>query len=948
MSDTTEGPPLVDIKATARAALTSADAVLSRWLPGGKRQGPEYLARNPRRTDNNPGSFSVNTQTGAWSDFATGDAGGDLVSLVAYLEGTDSQGEAAHRLANALGITATVALNRSDNSATVTEKARANGHQRPEVTPAPAPKATMSPIPESALAARQRAHHTHGEPSAEWCYRSPDGQPLAFVQRFDLNGERKQFSPQSWNGSSWIRKAPPEPRPLYGLDRLAAKPEAAALVCEGEKAADAAAALVPEAVCIASMNGAKAAAKTDWTPLKGRRVLVWPDNDEPGALYANNAKSLAYLAGAESVAILDLESLAPDLPPGWDAADALADDWTPERFAEVARWRDFPSPLDKSRRTERTRRTASNGAALSGSPAENPERTERTEKPKPEVERPGYAVHDQRTGFGPAGLWWHGIKDEAEVDQWICTPLHADAMSASDTDTEHGLLLRFRNAAGRWREWSMPMALLKGSGEELRGELLALGVRIDPMSHRLLNGYLMSRYPKRRVLAATETGWHMAGKVFVLPHRIIGNGDVRFQSEHAQHDEFTTGGTLDAWRSEIAARCIGNPILALAVSASLAGPLLAKVHRTSGGFHLVGDSSTGKSTALSCGASVWGGPGFVRTWRATSNGLEGIAAALNDTALILDEISEADPRELGAVIYAIGNGTGKSRASRTGGARAVRRWRVMLLSSGERTIGATMLEGGKRAKAGQEARLLDIPCSRRFGLFDELHGLDNGRQLSDTLRTAAATHFGHAGPAFVQALVADGSGDAGELLAAIQARGEFAAESSLEGRAAGAFALAALAGELATLYGITDWPEELAIKAAATAYQAWKEQRGKGHTETRQILEAVEDFIAKHGDSRFSHVLAGDSGPMIRDRAGWFRDDDDGTDDNGVKRKKRVYLFTSAGLREATTGFDFRRVLDALDAAGWIADRDEGKRYKTTKVQGRTQHPYAIAPRCEP
>jgi putative DNA primase/helicase len=938
MTDTQ--PPLVDISATAREALARAEAVLSRWLPDGKRQGPEWLALNPTRADDQPGSFSVNTETGAWADFATGDQGRDLVSLVRYLDGLETQGEAARRLAEALGITATVTVNRANNSVTVTNNRPNNSATVTENQPAPAPatkpRQTLEPIPKDALASRPKSHSKHGQPSAEWCYCSPDGQPLAFVQRFDPPDARKQFSPQTWDGSRWQRKAPPEPRPLYGLDRLAARPEAPALLCEGEKAADAAAALVPEAVAIASMNGAQSPKKSDWSPLQGRRVLIWPDHDEPGAQYARSAGVLVHSASAASAAILDLKALAPELPDGWDAADALADGWTPERFANAARWLDFPSPFEKTRRTERTRRTASNGAASSGSPNENPRRTERTARPKPEVERPAFAVHDQRTGFGPAGLWWHGIKDEEEIDQWVCSPLHADAMTCSEADTEHGLLLRFRNAAGRWREWSMPMALLKGSGEELRGELLALGVRIDPASHRLLNAYLMSRYPERRVLAATATGWHMAGKTFVLPNRIIGTGDVRFQSEHAQHDEFVTAGTLDGWRADIAARCIGNPMMTLAVSAALAGPLLAKVHRTSGGFHLVGDSSTGKSTALAAGASVWGGGGFIRTWRATSNGLEGIASALNDTALILDEISEADPRELGAVIYAIGNGTGKSRANRSGGTRAVRRWRVMLLSSGERTIGATMLEGGRRAKAGQEARLLDIPCARRYGLFDDLRGMANGRALSDAIRTAAAVHYGHAGPAFVERLIADDSGDLGELLAAIQSQEAFASTSSLEGRAAGAFALVALAGELATSYGLTGWPEDEALESAAMAYQAWREHRGTGHTETRQILEAVEDFIAKHSDARFSHVLAGETGPLIRDRAGWYRDDSDG---------RRVYLFTAGGLREATAGFDFKRVLDALDAAGWIAERDEGRRYKTTKLQGRTQHPYAIAPK---
>ncbi|WPL12199.1 Superfamily II helicase [Thiorhodovibrio litoralis] len=566
--------------------------------------------------------------------------------------------------------------------------------------------------------------------------------------------------------------------------------------------------------------------------------------------------------------------------------------------------------------------------------------TEGTEPQDPPVKRPGYAVHDSATGFGPSGLYWHDIKGEGEkieeIDTWICSPIHADAMTASDKDTDHGLLLRFQNAAGRWREWSMPMELLKGSGEELRGELLDLGVRINPRQHRLLNDYLMRQTPERRVLAATQTGWHSAGKVFVLPHRIIGASDVRFQSGHAQHDEFVTAGTLEGWRAEISARCIGNPMLNLAVSGALAGPLLDKVNRISGGIHLVGDSSTGKSTALSVAASVWGGPDFIRTWRATSNGLEGVAAALNDTALILDEISEADPAEVGAIIYSIGNGTGKSRADRTGASRPPKRWRVMLLSSGERTITATMAEGGRRRKAGQLVRLLDIPCRRSFGLFDVLHEQPNGRALSDKLRTESAHHFGHAGPAFVQALIEDDSGDLGELLANIQSREEFASESELEGRAASALALVAAAGELATYFGITGWQEGAAIKAVATAYQAWKGYQGQGQTESLQILEAVGSFIDRHGDSRFTDFSHNESVKVSAGRAGWFR----------TKGDARIYMFTPDGLKEAGGGFDINRILDALDEAGWIVERDNtgGKRSKKTKVNGETKSLYYIVP----
>ena len=85
----------------ARAALGCSDTIVQRWLPHGKRIGAEWVSRNPTRDDRRPGSFKVNLSTGAWADFATGDAGADLVSLAAYLFQL-KQGEAALRVAHML------------------------------------------------------------------------------------------------------------------------------------------------------------------------------------------------------------------------------------------------------------------------------------------------------------------------------------------------------------------------------------------------------------------------------------------------------------------------------------------------------------------------------------------------------------------------------------------------------------------------------------------------------------------------------------------------------------------------------------------------------------------------------------------------------------------------------------------------------------------------------
>src|SRR6476646_6129803 len=88
----------VDFSATNQAALGYLPNLVQTWLPQGRRCGNEWVALNPTRADTRAGSFSVNLKTGRWADFATGDAGGDVISLAAYLFGT-RQIEAARTLA---------------------------------------------------------------------------------------------------------------------------------------------------------------------------------------------------------------------------------------------------------------------------------------------------------------------------------------------------------------------------------------------------------------------------------------------------------------------------------------------------------------------------------------------------------------------------------------------------------------------------------------------------------------------------------------------------------------------------------------------------------------------------------------------------------------------------------------------------------------------------------
>lgn len=100
---TTPPPRKIAFRRIAGATLGDADTIVRRWLPEGRREGAEWVAKNPTRTDRRLGSFKVNVRTGAWADFATGQRGGDLIGLAAYLHNM-SQADAAVRVAAMLAI----------------------------------------------------------------------------------------------------------------------------------------------------------------------------------------------------------------------------------------------------------------------------------------------------------------------------------------------------------------------------------------------------------------------------------------------------------------------------------------------------------------------------------------------------------------------------------------------------------------------------------------------------------------------------------------------------------------------------------------------------------------------------------------------------------------------------------------------------------------------------
>lgn len=204
---------------------------------------------------------------------------------------------------------------------------------------------------------------------------------------------------------------------------------------------------------------------------------------------------------------------------------------------------------------------------------------------------------------------------------------------------------------------------------------------------RLLN-LLRAWKPDQRLRTVNRMGWvEDSHKAFVAGSTLIGTDDVLpLAPQTGIGAGIVSAGSVNDWKQNVGAKCRGNPLMILAVSLAFSGPLLAPLGLTGGGLHFRGASSSGKTTLLNLAASVWGDRRLITQWRATSNGLEAMAASLNYMLLPLDEIADINARDLHGAIYMLANGVGKARMTKDVTLSDQARWRLALISSGEVSV----------------------------------------------------------------------------------------------------------------------------------------------------------------------------------------------------------------------------------------------------------------------
>lgn len=780
---------------------------IQQLVPGGKFQGNEYVVKNPTRNDNKAGSFSINLTTGKWSDFATNDAGNDLIGLTSYAKGI-SKTEACFY----------IGVPRPDKSgANDIAKTDLNAHTEVEeeveieCTPEEIEEYLASlneDIEQEQAEEEQQAStitvtdpepqtHTHitiPEFSEEFIgrktldrfkdgtltfyrYYSSKGTPIGCVVRCDkdVDGDKaKSFAQFSYDRikNRWQSSWGGDGKPLYNLQEITARADVPVMVVEGEKTAEAAKLLFPEYVVTTSCMGSASPRSSNWSCLSGRDVIIAPDNDSTGSKYARTVNDILNRIGTKSIRGLDVKKLGrytivdgkPEerdgtVPEKYDLADIVNDGWTAELINEWKEHKDFSPFLEVIQDVQAIRALPKEGEEVLHIAGVN------------------YKLN-QKHNY----LWWEKIETNGRTGEitktWLrlsgyLKPTHC----TEDANGDHGLLVQIVTRRNKLVECFFAREEM-ATEKDTTKLLLKKGLYIPHLKSKncdALNFYLNNYEPEFKAVGVDMVGWQGDNTAYILP--FVGEPRNCYNTKQAGEtppeyilQQKTTSprilkkkGTLDEWKRTVGEVCRGNHLHTFAILASLTAPALKLLNEEGGFFHYVGSTSIGKSTILNVAKSVWGFRDL-GSFRSTDNSLESLCKNSNDGAMFLDEMGEVDADDLFKIIYMLANGVTKGRADKNGNAKETSHFTVLAQSTGEIGLEAKLAEKKLQVKGGQLIRMAEIDADRGKGLntFDVLNinpdtnkPFISGREQAEFLKTHADQNYGIVIDSFMQKVVAD-------------------------------------------------------------------------------------------------------------------------------------------------------------------------------------------------
>lgn len=283
------------------------------------------------------------------------------------------------------------------------------------------------------------------------------------------------------------------------------------------------------------------------------------------------------------------------------------------------------------------------------------------------------------------------------------------------------------------------------------------------IDNKLLKNYILqalnNRNDLKRYIEVDKTGWIADSDSYICPSfSCTKNKDNQFiLSNNLQDMGYSQQGTLAEWQQNVANLCQNNSLLTFAVCVAFA-PVLLKFFPNIGTtvFHIVGGSSIGKTTTSKVVASVWGDPKkFIGQWRTTSNAQEEVAEKHRDSILVLDEIGQANGRDMKNMIYMLGNEQGKRRMNTDITVRPQKTWRTFVFSTGEQKINEVIENAGEKVYKGVSARGINIEADAGVGLgvFKDIHQSKDGSEFSKLLTTNTTKYHGVAAEEFIKKVI---------------------------------------------------------------------------------------------------------------------------------------------------------------------------------------------------
>ncbi|EMM5893460.1 DUF927 domain-containing protein [Klebsiella michiganensis] len=541
------------------------------------------------------------------------------------------------------------------------------------------------------------------------------------------------------------------------------------------------------------------------------------------------------------------------------------------------------------------------------------------------------------------GIYWVEPKTDnttGEIinrESWLCSALNVVGIGIDDNKTRY-LILRWRPFGSKGDTvQAIPFADI-GEREGWR-TLKAGGVNVTTKSglRATLADWLQSCANGEVWRIAHATGWQCGA--YIMPDgEIIGTPvqPVLFNGRSSAASGYTTSGTALSWRESVGRLALGNYSMMTGVAAALAAPLIGLAGADGFGIHLYEQSSAGKTTTANVASSLYGNPDVLRlTWYGTALGLANEAAAHNDALMPLDEIGQgADPVEVYKSAYALFNGTGKLQGAKEGGNRDLKRWRTVAISTGEMDLETFIASAGRKAKAGQLVRLLNIPMRRAV----RFHEHTNGKHHADALKDAYQHNHGVSGREWVKWL-ADHQQEAVSAVRVAEERWRSLIPSDYGEqvhRVGARFAIL----EAALLLGnvITGWDEQTCRDAIQYSYNAWLREFGTGNKEHQQIIEQTEAFLNAYGMSRFAPFPYDPTSLPISNLAGYRQK-------GGHEADPMVfYTFPAAFEGEIARGFNSRQFAEVLKKAGMLTPPTSGRGFqrKSPRIDGRQIRVYVL------